>query len=54
MLQVVLIIPHEMQISEAHKHTNSLQQISKRLERQIENVGSQVEFRQRNRKFEPR
>jgi hypothetical protein len=39
-LQATPIIPSEMQIGEAQKRTNSLQQNSKRKECQIENVDS--------------
>ncbi len=42
------IIPREMQANEAQRHTNNLQQNSKREKCQIGNVDSQVEFRGRN------
>jgi hypothetical protein len=44
--QATLIILREMQTSEAHKRTNSLQQNFKREECKIENADSQVEFKQ--------
>jgi hypothetical protein len=40
MPQVAPIIPHEVQTGEAQKHTNNLQQNSRREECQIENVDS--------------
>jgi hypothetical protein len=45
MHQVALIIPCEIQISEAQRCTNSLLQNSMREEHQIENVKSHIEFR---------
>jgi hypothetical protein len=44
---------HEMQTSEAWRCTNSLQQIFKRKECQIENVDSHIRFRQRKWEYEP-
>jgi hypothetical protein len=40
MLQEALIIPHEVQTSEAQRHTNSLQWNSTREDHQIENADS--------------
>jgi hypothetical protein len=45
MPHVVPIIPNELQIGEAQRRTNNLLQNSKRDEREIENVDSQVEFK---------
>ncbi len=42
-----------MQLGEAQKRTNNLQQISKKEKRQIENVDSRDEFRWRNQESEP-
>ncbi len=42
-----------MQIDEAQKHTNNLQQNSKKEVCHIENVNSHVEFKQKSWKFEP-
>jgi hypothetical protein len=53
MPQVTLIIPCEVQTSDTHKCTNSLQRNSKRKECQIENVDSQDGFRQRNWESKP-
>ncbi len=52
MLQAASIIPREVQINEAQKCTNILQQNFIRDEHYIENVDSQVEFRW-NQEFEP-
>jgi hypothetical protein len=48
-----LIFPFEVKTSEAHRHTNNMQQNSKKEKHQIENVDSQFEFRQRSWEFEP-
>ncbi len=53
MLQETPTIPCEMQTSETHKRTNSLQWNSRKEDYQIENVNSQVEFRQRSQESEP-
>jgi hypothetical protein len=45
MPHATLIIPNELQIGEAHRHTNNLLQNSKRDEHEIENANSQVEFK---------
>jgi len=47
--QVTLIIPCEVQTGETQRHTNNLQQNSRREERRIENANSHIEFRQRSR-----
>jgi hypothetical protein len=48
MPHVAPIIPHELKIGEALKHTNNMQWNSKKEECYIENVDSDVEFRWKN------
>ncbi len=51
--QVTPIIPREMQIGEAQRCTNSLQQNSRRVDCKIKNANSQVKFTRRSWGSEP-